>query len=50
MPKLLSVQQTINAFYECADNKDIENMCDYFETLLLHYKQRGKLLKKRTDE
>lgn len=47
MTKLLNVQMTIREFYQCAENKDIENMCDYFETLLLHYKQRGKLLKKR---
>jgi hypothetical protein len=43
--RLLSVQDTIWHFYECAEVGDIENMCSYFETLKIHYQMRGSLIK-----
>jgi hypothetical protein len=45
-PRMLSVSQTTWAFYECLRAGDCENAADYYETLMLHYKERGKRLKK----
>lgn len=46
MTKLLSVKETIWHFYECLEAEDFENASAYFETLLHHYKARGKQIKK----
>jgi hypothetical protein len=40
MVRLMSVKDVRTAFYECAEDDDITNMCDYFETLYQHYKNR----------
>jgi hypothetical protein len=42
MTRLLSVRDTIWGFYECMEADDWENASAYFETLLIHYKNRGK--------
>jgi len=43
---MLSVSQTTWAFYECLEAGDCENAADYYETLMHHYKERGKRLRK----
>jgi hypothetical protein len=43
--KMLNVAEVRFHFYECAEAEDVENMCDYFETLYYHYQQRGKRIK-----
>jgi hypothetical protein len=40
MEKLLSVKGCIWSFYECTEAEDFENASAYFETLLIHYKNR----------
>lgn len=38
--KLISVKETINGFYDALENGGKEELADYFETLLQHYKNR----------
>ena len=40
--RLASVSYTRWAFYEAMDNAELETMSDWFETLFIHYKNRGK--------
>jgi len=47
--KLMSVTDTKWAFYEAMENGSRESMADYFETLMHHYKNRGKTLVKVRD-
>lgn len=50
MARFISVAQCIQNFYECMDNEDWENGSAYFESLLHHYKQRGKRIKKLREQ
>lgn len=45
MPRLMSVNDAKWHFYECLQAKDFENAASYFETVVLHYKRRGKQIK-----
>jgi len=42
MTKFASVKMTRWAFYEAFDADDKESMADWFETLYIHYQNRGK--------
>jgi len=46
MVKFANVSQTRWAFYEAMESKDVEAMADWFETLYIHYQNRGKRIKK----
>lgn len=45
MAKLISVGQVRWAFYESIETDNKEAMADYFETLFIHYQNRGKRIK-----
>lgn len=43
--KLVTVKETRRLFYDALQNKDIDVMADYFETLYHYYTHRGRLLR-----
>jgi len=43
--KLANIRQTRWAFYEALDADDKDSMADWFETLFIHYQDRGKKIK-----
>ena len=46
MTRLLSAKECDWHFYECLQADDTENVSSYYETLKLHYQNRGKRIKK----
>ncbi len=44
--RFISVKECIWNFYECLRVNDCENASSYFESLLVHYKNRGKEIRK----
>lgn len=45
--RLATVEHTRWAFYDAKEAGDLDNMADWFETLYIHYKNRGKQIKNK---
>ncbi len=43
--RFASITETRWAFYEAKDADDLDSMADWFETLYMHYQNRGKRIK-----
>lgn len=50
MAKLASVEMTRWAFYEAHEADDKDSMADWFETLYIHYQNRGRRIKELKQE
>ena len=49
MTKLQSVADTKWAFYEAYESGCYASMLDQFETLMIHYQNRGKVIEKKNN-
>ncbi len=50
MVKIINVKDTRWGFYDAMKNGSRESMADYFETLYIHYQNRGKKLRTKEKE
>lgn len=50
MIKFISVKDCDFGFKECLQSNDCDNASDYYESLKVHYKNRGKQIKKLKEE
>jgi len=48
--RFISVAECDYGFYDCLDAGDLENASSYYESLKIHYQNRGKKIKQLKEE